>query len=144
MAKKRRKSGRPEMLSRSVEISSFSATVRLNAVHPKGENPYIEGEPWLELRGTATEAVRDVRDVRISMYPRSTLQIGPARPASVGSLIQARPELSFVLTWPHVDFDRIWALALSGRLTHGNLYFTKPHYNTALVVSASFSNEAEE
>lgn len=144
MANKRRKSGRPEMLSRNVEISSFSATVRLGAVHRKGENPYIEGEPWLELRGTATEAVRDVRDVRISMYPRNTLQIGPARPASVGSLIQARPELSFVLTWPQVDFDRIWTLALSGRLTHGSLYFTKPHYNTALVVNASFSNEAEE
>lgn len=144
MAKKRRKSGRPEMLSRHVEISSFSATVHLNAVHRKGENPYIEGEPWLELRGTATENVRDVRDVRISMYPRNTLQIGPARPASVGSLIQARPELSFVLTWPQVDFDRIWALALSGRLTHGSLYFTKPHYNTGLVVNASFSNEAEE
>ena len=141
MANRRRKSGRPEMLSRNIEISSFSATVRLGAVHRKGENPYIEGEPWLELRGTATEAVRDVRDVRISMYPRNTLQIGPARPASVGSLIQ---ELSCVLTWPPVDFDRIWALALSGRHTHGNLYFTKPHYNTALVVSASFSNEAEE
>src|SRR6059036_547727 len=60
MAKKRRKSGRPEMLSRNVVISSFSATVRLGAVHCKGENPYIEGEPWLELRGTATEGVRDV------------------------------------------------------------------------------------
>lgn len=144
MAKKRRKSGRPEMVRRNVEISSFSARVRLDAVHRKGEDPHIEGEPWLELRGTATEAVRDVRDVRISMYPRDTLQVGPARPASVGAVIDARPELSFVLTWPQVDFDRIWALALSGRLTHGSLSFTKPHYNTALVVSASFSNEAEE
>ena len=96
------------------------------------------------MRGKATEPVRDVRDVRISMYPRNTIQIGPARPASVGSIIQARPELSFVLTWPQVDFDRIWSLALSGQLTHGSLYFTKPHYNSGLVVSASFSNEAEE
>ena len=73
MPKKRRKSGRPEMLRRNVEISSFSVRVRLDAVHRKGEDPYIEGEPWLDLRGTATEAVRDVRDVRISMYPRKTL-----------------------------------------------------------------------
>lgn len=49
MAKKRRKRGRPEMLSRNVEISSFSATVRLDAVHRKGEEPYIEAEPLLEL-----------------------------------------------------------------------------------------------
>ncbi len=39
---------------------------------------------------------------------------------------------------------RIWTLALSGRLTDGDLYFTKPQYNTALWVTASFSNEAEE
>ena len=132
------------MLSRNVEISSFSATVRLHAVHRNGEEPDIESQPWLELRGTATEPVRDVRDMKISMFPRDTLQIGTARPASVGSLIQARPKLSFVLTWPHVDFDRVWALAIGGRLTHGHLYFTKPHYNSGLVVHASFSNEAEE
>jgi len=35
-------------------------------------------------------------------------------------------------------------LALAGRLTHGYLYFTKPHYDTGLVASASFSNEASE
>jgi hypothetical protein len=144
MSKKRLAGGRPEMLSRNIEISSFSATVRLHAVHPKGEDPYIESEPWLELRGTVTEPVRDVRDVRISMYPQDTLQVGTARPAAVGALIQARPQLSFVLKWSHVDFDRVWALAVGGRLTHAHLYFTKPHYNTGLVVNASFSNEEEE
>jgi hypothetical protein len=132
------------MLSQNVEISSFSATVRLHAVHRKGEEPYIESQPWLELRGTATEPVRDVRNVKISMFPRDTLQVGSARPASVGAVIQAKPELSFVLTWPQVDFNRVWALAVSGRLTHSRLYFTKPHYNSGLVVNASFSTEAEE
>jgi hypothetical protein len=52
--------------------------------------------------------------------------------------------LDFVLPWLPVDFDRIWALAVSGRLTHGRLYFTKPHYGRGRVVSASFSTEAEE
>lgn len=78
------------------------------------------------------------------MYPRDALQVGPWRPASVGALIQARPELSFVLTWPQIDFDRVWALAVSGRLTHSRLYFTKPYYNSGLVVNASFSTEAED
>lgn len=132
------------MLSRDVEILSLRATVRLQAVHRRGEDPYVESQPWLELRGAATEPVRDVRDVVISMYPADTPQIGTARPASVGAIIQARPCLGFVLVWPHIDFDRVWALAMAGRLTHGHLYFTKPHYNSGLVVSASFSNEAEE
>ena len=41
------KSSNPEMLSRNVEISSFAPTVRLSAVHRKGDEPYVEGQPWL-------------------------------------------------------------------------------------------------
>jgi hypothetical protein len=144
MAKKRRTSSRPEMLSRDFEISSLRATVRLNAVHRRGEEPYVASQPWLELQGTATEPVREVREVVISMYPVDAPQIGTARPAAVGAIVQARPQLQFVLSWPHTDFDRVWALALAGRLTHGHVYFTKPHYNSGLVVSASFSTELEE
>ena len=39
--KKKRKSNKPEMLSRNVEITGFSTTVGLNAVHHKGAEPYI-------------------------------------------------------------------------------------------------------
>lgn len=144
MAKKRRKSGRPEMLSRNIEISSFSATVRLDVVNRKGDEPHVASQPWLELRGTAVDPVRDVRDVKISMFPRDRLEVGSGHPASVGTIIGARPVLDVVLTWPQVDFDRIWILAVSGQLTHGHLYFTKPYYNSGRVVSASFSTEAEE
>ena len=35
-----------------------------------------------ELQGKATESIRDVADVKISMYPREPLQVGTARPAS--------------------------------------------------------------
>jgi len=106
MSRKRRPGSRPEMLSRDVEISSFRMTVRLHAVHGRGEEPYIESQPWLELLGTATEPVRDVKNVRISMYPQDELRVGTARPAAVGAIVGARPELSVVLTWPHLDFDR--------------------------------------
>lgn len=95
------------MLSRDVAISSFRASVRPNAVHRRGEEPEIETQPWLELQGKATETIRDVKDVKISMYPREPLQVGTARPATVGAIIGAKPELSVVLTWSHVDFDRV-------------------------------------
>jgi hypothetical protein len=144
MPRKSRGSGRPEMLSRTVTISSFRTSVRLGAIHRRGEEPEIESQPWLELQGNATEPIRDVTAVKISMCPREPLQVGTSRSASVGAIVHARPELSVVLTWSHMDFDRLWALAPSGQLKYSRLYFTKPHYNSGLVVNASFSNELED
>jgi hypothetical protein len=94
MAKNRRRSGKPEMLWRSIEISSFSARVSLDAVHHKGQEPFIEAQPWLELRGTATEPVRDVRDVKISMFLRDRPQVGSAR-----QLEQLEPSFKRNRTW---------------------------------------------
>lgn len=142
--KKPRKGNRPELISRDVALASFGATVRLHTVHHKGDEPYIESKPWLEVRGTATEPVKGVSDVKISMYPEDKPIVGPVRPAAVGAIIGARPTLDVVLTWAHVDFDRVWALALAGHLKFAHLMFTKPHYNGGLVVNASFSNEMEE
>jgi hypothetical protein len=142
-----RKHGRrhnPELMSRDVEISSFEARVWLGTIHDRGNEPYIDSQSWLELRGMATEPVRDVTGVRISLYARDDLQVGTARPASVGAVIGIRPEFSIVLPLPQVDFDRIWALAVGGHLKYAHLCFTKPRYNHGLVVSASFTNELEE
>ena len=132
------------MLSRNVEIKSSSLTVRISAVHRKGDEPEIESQPWLELRGVLTEPVKDVRDVLISLYPKDKMEVGTARPASCGAIIRSRPELQFVITWPEHEFDRLWAMVLGNRLTHGHFYFTRPHYNSGLIVSASFSSELEE
>jgi hypothetical protein len=103
----KRKSGKPEMLSRNVEFKSSSLTIRISAAHRKGEEPEIESQPWLELRGVLTEPVKDVRDVVISLYPRDRMEVGTARPASCGAIIRARPELQCVITWPQHEFDRL-------------------------------------
>src|SRR5262245_38835774 len=78
----KRKSNKPEMLSRNIEITGFSASVRLDAVHHKGDQPYIESQPWLELRGTAREPVKGITDIKISMWSRDKAEVGTARPAS--------------------------------------------------------------
>jgi len=67
-----------------------------------------------------------------------------ARPAACGAIIKARPKLGAVVTCSHADFDRLWTLAMAGLLKFAHLYFTKPHNNRALVVSASFSSDREE
>jgi hypothetical protein len=113
-------------------------------VHHEGVEPYIESKPWLELKGTASEPVRDVKDVVVSLYPEHKHVVGTARPAACGAIVGTRRELHFVLTWPHIDFDRLWAMALAGHLTYGYISFTKPHYGSGFIVSASFSNEGEE
>src|SRR3712207_4677290 len=67
-----RKSGKPEMLSRDVEIKASSLTVRIRAVHAKGDEPEIESQPWLQLKGVLTEPVKGVRDVVISSIRRTS------------------------------------------------------------------------
>jgi len=132
------------MLSRNAGIASFSATVRIGAVHRRGEEPEIETQPWLELRGILEEPVKGTTEIRISNCPREPLIVGTARPASVGAIIGMKPEMSIVLTWSHTEFDRLWTLALSGQLKFAHFYFTAPRYGSGLVVNASFSNEREE
>lgn len=79
------------MLSRNIKISSFRGSVRIHAVHRSCEEPEIESGPWLKLRGTLEEPVKGVRDVVLSLYPRDKLEVGTARPASVGAIIATKP-----------------------------------------------------
>jgi hypothetical protein len=114
--KNKRKRHTPELAWRNVEITRVSTNVGLNVVHHTGAEPCFESQPWRELRGMATEPVNGVTDVKISVWLRETLEVGTARPASVGAILGAKPELLFDLSWLPEGFDRVWALALSGRL----------------------------
>lgn len=134
----------PEMLSRQVEISGLRTSVHIRAEHRRGEEPELDCGPWLELRGRLEEPVNGVATVTLSIYPREPQTFGPVRPASVGAVIGLRPEMSVVIDWPHQEFDRLWAMALTGHLKFAHLYFTKPKYGHGLVVNASFSSEKEE
>ena len=144
MPRTRRKPHRHELLSRTATITSYSARVHIRVDHRRGDAPGIEAGPWLELRGTLEQPVKGVEDVLFSLCPKDNPQIGPARPAGIGSVIGLKPEMSVVIPWSHRDFDRLWALALSGKLRFADLLFTKPHYGKARVVGASFSTERDE
>ncbi len=144
-ARKRRQNTEPEMLRRYVEITSVATSTGLNVVEQKGEEPYVHCDFWVQLRGTATEPVKGVNNILICMSARETVEVGTARPASVGAVVAVKPELiTIALSWPQREFDRIWNFALSGRLRFASLFLTKPRYNSGLVVNASFSSELEE
>jgi len=144
MTKRRPGVRRDEVLDRSVEISSMKASVSRHADARKGCEPRIETNPWLELRGFMDEPVRDVQVVVMSVHVDDRTVPGPARPAAVGAIVKTRPDLSVVVGFPQLEFDRVWLMALLGHLKFAHLLFTRPHRNTALVISLSFSSEMEE
>jgi len=141
---RRRKSKRLETMQRNAVISSFTPSMRLGVRGPNDREPEIEGRAWLELRGTLVEPIRDVRDVVFKLWPDPDKRVGPTRPAAVGYIMGIRPAVDVAASCTPADFNYIWSLALSGHLTHAYMSFTEPHYNSASVLSMSFSNELEE
>lgn len=53
MPKQPRRTKRPEILNRTLEITSFGTRVRVGVDEPKDPEPEIEAKPWLELRGVS-------------------------------------------------------------------------------------------
>ncbi len=142
----RRASYRPahEPLSRSVQITAVDVCV---ALHPDDTSPddRIGGSrAWLELRGTVDEQIAETSDVAIHISAADKADRGSGPPPCVGAIIQVRPTVSVVVAFPHLEFDRLWAMALAGRLTHAHLTFVKPRYGKARVLNLSLSNTAEE
>jgi hypothetical protein len=145
MAKKRRrKSKRDETLSCNVVISSIRSRVSLSMRNANGADPEVDSHCGLELRGTMSTPIRDVREVKLNLWVDAGYRIGPNRPAYVGYITQIRPEVAVIASCRPRDFEYVWSLALSGHLTHAYMHFTKPHYNSASVLSMSFSSEPEE
>jgi hypothetical protein len=142
--KGRRKSKRSETMQRNAAISSITPRMRLSVHGPDDAEPEIEGRPWLELRGTLVEPIRDVQDLVVKLWSDPDARIGPARPAALGYITGIRPAVEVIARCAPADFGYIWSLALSGHLTHVYMLFTKPHYSSASVLNLSFSNEAEE
>jgi hypothetical protein len=145
MANKRRlKSKRQETFSCSVIISSIRSRVSLSMRDAVGADPEVASHCGLELRGTMSVPIRDVREVSFSLWVEADYQIGPNRPAYVGYITHTRPEVAVIASCLSGDFEYLWSLALSGQLKHAHLAFTKPHYGSASVSYMSFSNEPEE
>src|SRR5262245_64006704 len=108
MPKKPRRTKRLEILNRSVDITSFGTRLRVKVDEPRDPEPEVEVKPWLELRGTLDEPVRQTSVVVLSLFPTATTKVGTARPPSVGAIIGARSAVEAVITLPHADFDRLW------------------------------------
>src|SRR5688572_3397893 len=81
--------------------------------NPNDPEPEIEGHPWLTLRGTLFEPIRDVHEIVFKLWPDPDKRVGPARPAAVGYIMNIRPEVEVIANFAPSHFDYIWSLALS-------------------------------
>jgi len=144
MPKKRTGRKREELLSRFFTVSSVNESVSLHATAPRGLPPAIDSHAHLEVRGTIDEPVGESSELNILFFPKDLVEVGTARPASVGSMDVARSGIRGGVFITHREFDRLWAMSLAGQLKHGHLAFSKPHYRTSFIVSISFSREKGE
>jgi hypothetical protein len=105
--KKRRKSNEPEMLSRNVEITGVSTTVRLNAVHHKGTGPYVESQPWLELRGRTTADIHSPR-VQDWTAPRTGSLIDSAKCTPTPTNLETEESMNGAALPPDEALNGTW------------------------------------
>jgi hypothetical protein len=133
-----------EPLSRSVQVTAVDVRVALYPDDTSRIDPIGESRAWLDLRGTADERIAETSDVAIHIRAADKADRGIGPPPCVGGIIHVRPTVCVVVAFPHLEFDRLWAMALAGRLTHAHLTFVKPRYGKARVLSLSLSNTAEE
>jgi hypothetical protein len=113
MGKKgRRKSKRRETLRSNVIISSIRSRVSLRMRDASGADPEVDSHCGLELRGTMSTPIRDVRDVQFNLWVDADHQIGPNRPAYVGYITHIRPEVAVIASCAPAEFNYVWSLAL--------------------------------
>ena len=103
--KRRRKSKQRETLSCNVIISSIRSRVSLCMRDANRADPEIDSHCGLELRGTMSIPIRDVREVKFNLWVDADFQIGPNRPAYVGYITQIRPEVAVIASCRSGDFE---------------------------------------
>ena len=142
--KKRLARRRPEMLVRLIDITAVVAAVSVGVVQQGRDEPYASTHGRLELTGTMNEPVRDTRNVEMCSIRLGETTLGTDPTPWIGLINGVRPVLRPAVLISHREFDRVWALALSGLLKHAHMVLTPPRYQSAYVVSISFSTHVEE
>jgi hypothetical protein len=129
---------------RNVTLSGFHAYFSIGVVARKGTSPTASGRLWLTLRGKLDKPIRQVSDIEITLHGEDELKVGPARPLSVGAIVQVKPHITIVLSVTQSDFDRLWTLASDTLACTCTFRVHDAAIWHGLVTSVSFSNEPIE
>lgn len=141
---KRTKRKRLENLVRTAEISSFNVYLSAGIRDANGTHPEREGDAWLEFRGTLNEPVKGQSAVRFGVHRAKDDNFGTKRPAVVGYVFSVHPDVHVYVQFQPDLYDKTFAMAMAGHVTHAHVVMTPPRYGSADVPSISFSNEPIE
>lgn len=141
---KRTKRKRVENLVRTAEISSFRVYLSAGIRNANSTHPEREGEAGLEFRGTLEEPVKGQSAVRFGVHQAKDDSFGTKRPAVVGYVFSVNPDVHVYVQLQRDLYDKVFAMAMAGRVRHAYVVMTPPRYGSAEVPSISFSNEPIE
>ena len=141
---KRTNRKRIENLVRTAEISSFNVYLCAGISDANGTHPAREGDAWLEFRGTLNEPMKGQSAVRFGVHRAKDDNFGTKRPAVVGHVFSVNPDVHVYVQLQPELHDKIFVMAMAGRVTHAHVVMTPPRYGSADVPSISFSNEPIE
>jgi hypothetical protein len=146
MAKKKRRSRRPETLTRTIAITAVNARVSLSPSSDRDPEPEFDSYASIELIGTMDEPIRDTCDVELTLYSarEEPVRVGKDPVPWIGLIHYFRPVVRPSVFVPQRAFDRLWLLAGAGMAKFAHITLTKPHYLHAYVVNLSLSTHPEE
>jgi hypothetical protein len=146
MAKKKRRSRRPETLTRTIVITAVNARVSLSPSSDRDPEPEFDSYASIELGGTMDEPIRETCDVELTLYSArdEPVRVGKDPVPWIGLIHNFRPVVRPSVFVPKVAFDRLWVLAGTGMAKYAYMVITKPHYQSAYVLNLSLSTHPEE
>jgi hypothetical protein len=140
--KRRARRQQPEPLVRQIEVRDVSFDVSLDATGTRRAAQRFDSDVNIEFTGVMNEAVSDIRDVKVLVYPVNP-SVAKSSVRWIGLALVNTPTLHPTVPLSYLDFERVWALALSGRLAYIRLVMMPPRYRQAHVISISFSTHSD-
>lgn len=136
---KRPKRRQPEPLFRMIDITSVAAWISVASIRNVARSPQWSSRVTLDVVGRLTEPLRGIGAVEITVHAADPKQASVGKPPSIGFVRALKPtEIASVFILDQ-EFDGLCSLATGGLLRHARMTLTPPRYNSADVLSVSFS-----
>lgn len=142
-AKQKQRPRRPSLMSRELRVTSTLFYISAGAEKPRGLEPVLTSNAWLELMGEIEEPVRNVSKMSLTVHPQEKWERAPLGPPSIGGIIQFKPHLHGLIYVPFFEFQLSWSTATSGQLKFVHLAFTEPQSRHSFIVSTLFATKSE-
>lgn len=144
MSQTGRKRRSDELLQRSGSITRIRASLSIRADRPRSLPPERMTMLTMDIEGEFTEPVAGASQFSIMVYVNTDPVVGQAKVPSIGAFTAIKPVLQGAVDLSPSEFQSLLTMASTGMLQSCYFAFTKPHYRSALIVSANFSSRTAD